>query len=142
MAKDLADAIGAVTYEIVPKNKYSADDLNWHNDNSRSSKEMKDAKARPEITGERANVDDAEVIFLGFPIWWYTAPRIINSFIEDYDFNGKNVVLFATSGGSDIEKSIKDLQNTYTRVHFEGGRKLSVGITKEELKSWASKYVN
>lgn len=142
VAKDIADAIGGVTYEIVPKVKYTAEDLNWQNDNSRSSLEMRDAKSRPEIAGERADVDGADIVFIGFPIWWYTAPRIINTFIEDYDFNGKRVVLFATSGGSDIEKSVKDLQNTYTRVHFEGGRKLNVGTPKDELKAWASKYIN
>ncbi len=141
MAKDIADAIGAATYEIEPKVKYSADDLNWQNSSSRSSIEMNDVKARPEITGEPADVDGADVIFLGFPIWWYTAPRIINTFLENYDFSGKRVVLFATSGGTDIEKSIKDLQNTYTRIHFDGGKKLNVGASKQELRAWASTYL-
>jgi flavodoxin len=142
VAKDIADAVGLVTYEIVPKVPYTADDLNWQKNDSRSTAEMNDTKARPEITGERANVDGADVIFLGFPIWWYTAPRIINTFLEDYDFSGKSVVLFATSGGSEIERSIKDLQNTYTRIHFDGGRKINVGTPKQELRAWASKYIN
>lgn len=141
MAKDIADAIGAVTYEIEPKVKYTAEDLNWQNSSSRSSLEMNDVKSRPDITGPAADVDSAEVVFLGFPIWWYTAPRIINTFLESYDFSGKEVVLFATSGGTDIERSIKDLQNTYTRIHFNGGKKLNVGVTKYELRAWASKYL-
>ena len=142
VAKDIADAIGVVTYEIEPKVKYTADDLNWQKDDSRSSREMNDVKARPEIGGEPANIDNVDVIFLGFPIWWYTAPRIINTFLEEYDFSGKHVVLFATSGGTDIERSIKDLQNSYTRIHFDGGKKLNVGTSKQELRAWASKYVS
>lgn len=141
MAKNIADAIGAVTYEIEAKVPYTSEDLNWQNNNSRSSKEMLDAKARPELGGEPPKIDNYEVIFLGFPVWWYTAPRIINTFLEEYDFSGKHVVLFATSGGTDIDKSIKDLQNTYTRIHFDGGKKLDVGATKKELRDWASKYI-
>ena len=142
VGKELAAAISAESYEIVPKVKYTAEDLNWQDQNSRSSIEMKDAKARPELADKNAPVDDADVVFLGFPIWWYTAPRIINTFLEEYDFFGKHVVLFATSGGSDIEKSIKDLQNTYTKIHFDGGKKLSVGMTQDELKALAGKYMN
>ena len=114
IAKQLASEIGADTYEIVPKNKYTSEDLNWQNDNSRSSIEMKDAKSRPELADDNAKVEGVDVIFLGFPIWWYTAPHIINTFLEQYEFSGKHVVLFATSGGTDIDKSVKDLQNSYT----------------------------
>ncbi|MBO4458332.1 MAG: NAD(P)H-dependent oxidoreductase [Butyrivibrio sp.] len=142
VAKELASSINADSYEIVPKEKYTAEDLNWQNDKSRSSIEMKDAVSRPEIADHSANVDGADVVFIGFPIWWYTAPHIINSFIESYDFVGKHVVLFATSGGTDIDKSVKDLQNTYTRVRFDGGKKISVGATADELKAWAGKYIS
>lgn len=141
IAKQLAGEIGADTYEIVPKNKYTSEDLNWQNDNSRSSIEMKDAKSRPELADDNAKVEGVDVIFLGFPIWWYTAPHIINTFLEQYEFSGKHVVLFATSGGTDIDKSVKDLQNTYTRIHFDGGKKFNVGISRDELKNWASKYI-
>lgn len=141
IAKQLASEIGADTYEIVPKNKYTSEDLNWQNDNSRSSIEMKDAKSRPELADDNAKVEGVDVIFLGFPIWWYTAPHIINTFLEQYEFSGKHVVLFATSGGTDIDKSVKDLQNTYTRIHFDGGKKFNVGISRDELKNWASKYI-
>ena len=142
VAKALAASISADIYEIVPKEKYTAEDLNWQDEKSRSSIEMKDVASRPEIADNSANVDTADVIFIGFPIWWYTAPHIINSFLESYDFAGKHVVLFATSGGTDIEKSVKDLQNTYTRIRFDGGKKISVGTPADELKAWAGKYVS
>ncbi len=141
VGKQLAEVIGADTYEIVPKDKYTADDLNWQNQNCRSSVEMKDAKSRPALANFDANIDDADVVFIGFPIWWNTAPHIINSFLEEYEFNGKHVVLFATSGGNDIDKSVKDLQNTYTRIHFDGGKKINVGTSDEEIKAWAMKYL-
>lgn len=142
VAKELAAVTDADIYEIVPKEKYTAEDLNWQDEKSRSSIEMKDVASRPEIADNSANVDTADVIFIGFPIWWYTAPHIINSFLESYDFAGKHVVLFATSGGTDIEKSVKDLQNTYTRIRFDGGKKISVGTPADELKAWAGKYVS
>ena len=102
---------------------------------------MKDITSRPELADGNAGVEGADVVFIGFPIWWYTAPHIINSFLEEYEFSGKHVVLFATSGGTDIDKSVKDLQNTYTRIHFDGGRKFNVGISRDELKNWANKYI-
>ena len=142
VAKELASSIEADIYEIVPKEKYTAEDLNWQDEKSRSSIEMKDVTSRPDIANNSANVDDADVIFIGFPIWWYTAPHIINSFLESYDFAGKHVVLFATSGGSNIEKSVKDLQNTYTRIRFDGGKKIIVGTSQDELKAWAGKYIS
>jgi len=142
VAKQLAASINAESYEIVPKKKYTAEDLNWQDEKSRSSIEMKDVASRPEIADDSANVDGADVIFIGFPIWWYTAPHIINSFLETYDFAGKHVVLFATSGGSNIEKSIKDLSNTYTRIRFDGGKKISVGTSSDELKAWAGKFLS
>ena len=141
IANQLAAEIGADIYEIIPKNRYTSEDLNWQNEFSRSSIEMKDITSRPELGGTPANVEGVDVVFIGFPIWWYTAPHIINSFIEEYEFSGKHVVLFATSGGTDIDKSVKDLQNTYTRIHFDGGKKFNVGISRDELKAWASKYI-
>ena len=141
IANQLAAEIGADIYEIAPKNRYTSEDLNWQNEFSRSSIEMKDITSRPELADGNAGVEGADVVFIGFPIWWYTAPHIINSFLEEYEFSGKHVVLFATSGGTDIDKSVKDLQNTYTRIHFDGGRKFNVGISRDELKNWANKYI-
>ncbi|SFU69224.1 flavodoxin [Butyrivibrio sp. INlla21] len=141
IANQLAAEIGADIYEIAPKNRYTSEDLNWQNEFSRSSIEMKDITSRPELADGNAGVEGADVVFIGFPIWWYTAPHIINSFLEEYEFSGKHVVLFATSGGTDIDKSVKDLQNTYTRIHFDGGKKFNVGISRDELKNWANKYI-
>ena len=141
IGNQLAAEIGAETYEIVPKDRYTTEDLNWQNEFSRSSVEMKDAKSRPELGGGSVNIENYDIVFLGFPIWWYTAPHIINTFLELHEFSGKHVVLFATSGGTDIDKSVKDLQNTYTRIHFDGGRKFNVGVSRDELKNWANKYI-
>ncbi|MBQ2617533.1 MAG: NAD(P)H-dependent oxidoreductase, partial [Synergistaceae bacterium] len=100
VAKKLAEATGADMYEIRPAVKYTSADLNWNNSNSRSSVEMKDKSSRPELADKSAEISGHDVIFLGFPIWWYVAPTIINTFLEAYDFSGKKIILFATSGGS------------------------------------------
>ena len=100
VAKKLAEAAGADIYEIRPRVPYTSADLNWNNAQSRSSIEMKDKSSRPELADKNANISGHDVIFLGFPIWWYVAPTIINTFLESYDFSGKTIILFATSGGS------------------------------------------
>ena len=101
-AQVLAKAAQADLYEIQPDILYTTDDLDWMNKNSRSSVEMKDPSSRPEIAGKMEHMEDYSVIFLGFPIWWYTAPTIIKTFLESYDFAGKKIILFATSGGSGL----------------------------------------
>ena len=98
-AKTLAEAAGADLYEIRPKVPYTREDLNWMNEKARSTIEMKDPAGRPELADRNAGVEVYDTVFLGFPIWWYIAPTIINTFLEQYDFSGKTVVLFATSGG-------------------------------------------
>ena len=117
VAQKLAQAIGADLYAITPKTPYTTADLNWNNDKSRSSVEMRDKKFRPEIANNDADIKSHDVIFIGFPIWWYVAPTIINTFLESYDFTGKTIILFATSGGSGFagvnlakrrEKSLKN----------------------------------
>ena len=105
-AKKIAEITGGTFYAICPKVPYTPADLDWRNPNSRSSVEMKDPAARPEM----APVADSDVVFLGFPIWWYTAPRIVNTFLEKYDFAGKRIILFATSGSSGLEHSLADLK--------------------------------
>lgn len=109
-AKKIAEIAGADLYEIRPEVPYTKADLNWQDKNSRSSVEMKDKSSRPEIADKNAPVADHDVIFLGFPIWWYTAPTIINTFLESYDFSGKRIILFATSGSSGFENSLHDLK--------------------------------
>ena len=100
VAETLADAIGADIYEIEPEIPYTEADLNWRDANSRSSVEMNDPHSRPAIAGKRDNMSDYDAIFVGFPIWWYVAPTIINTFLESYDTAGKTIIPFATSGGS------------------------------------------
>ena len=111
-AQRLAALTGADLYEIVPEVPYTEADLNWQDKTSRSSLEMKDLTSRPAIAGHDAHVEAYDTVFIGFPIWWYTAPTIINTFIESYDFSGKYIVFFATSGGTDIVKAATDLMRT------------------------------
>ena len=110
IAQTLAEAAGADLYEITPKVAYTKADLNWMDKKSRSSVEMNDKKFRPEIEDKDANIAEYDEIILGFPIWWYVAPTIVNTFLEKFDFSGKKVVLFATSGGSGFGNTVKELQ--------------------------------
>ena len=110
VAKTLAEATDADLFEIVPEQIYTTEDLDWHNDKSRSSVEMKDSTARPAVASKVENMAQYNTIYVGFPIWWYTAPRIINTFLEQYDLTGKTIIPFATSGGSDMGKSGEDLK--------------------------------
>ena len=110
VAKTLAEAADAVLFEIVPEKIYTADDLNWNDKKSRSTIEMKDSTARPAVASKVDNMDQYTTIYVGFPIWWYTAPRIVNTFLEQYDLTGKTIIPFATSGGSDMGKSGEDLK--------------------------------
>ena len=110
VAKTLAEAADADLFEIVPEKIYTADDLNWNDKKSRSTIEMKDSTARPAVASKVDNMDQYTTIYVGFPIWWYTAPRIVNTFLEQYDLTGKTIIPFATSGGSDMGKSGEDLK--------------------------------
>ena len=110
VAELIADAAGADVYQIQPEVSYTAADLNWMDKNSRSSFEMNDKKIRPAMVKRNLQVEDYDVVFLGFPIWWYVAPTIINTFLESFDFAGKKVILFATSGGSGFGKTVEELR--------------------------------
>ena len=112
VALDLAKAKDADLFEIEPKEKYTSEDLDWTNKNSRSTIEMKNKSFRPEIVKKDLNIDLYDTIYVGFPIWWYTAPTIVNTFLETYNFKNKKIVLFATSGGSRFCNSLKDLKNS------------------------------
>lgn len=116
VAKTLAEAADADIYEIKPQVPYTKEDLNWMNKNSRSSIEMKDKVFRPAIADKNADIESYDVIFVGFPIWWYVAPTIINTFLESYDFSGKTIVLFATSGGSGFGNTVKELKNSVSET--------------------------
>lgn len=131
VAKMIAEAAGADLYEITPKEAYTKADLNWMDKKSRSSVEMTDKKIRPEITDTDAKISEYDEIFLGFPIWWYVAPTIINTFLEKYDFTGKKIVLFATSGGSGFGNTVKELQPSAPSAQFVEGRLLNHANKKE-----------
>ncbi len=137
VAKNLGAAIGADVFEIVPKQIYTSADLNWMDKKSRSTLEMADKNARPQIKNELKNMAEYDVVFLGFPIWWYTAPRIINTFLESYNFANKTIVLFATSGGSGLGNTAKDLQASCKGAKIIAGKLLNGRPSKTELKSWA-----
>ena len=125
--------LGGDIFEIEPSIPYTDADLNWENENSRSSIEMKNASARPDIKN-KINIADYETIYLGFPIWWYTAPRIINTFLESYDFTNKKVYLFATSGGSNLDNTYLELTKLYPNINFIKTRVFSPSITTSELE--------
>ena len=140
VAKELAEAAKADIYEIRPETAYTNNDLDWRDKSSRSSVEMADKKSRPKLADKNAKIADYDVIFVGFPIWWYTAPHIINTFLESYDFSGKKVVIFATSGGSGFGKTASDLQPSAPKAQILEGKLLNGRIDKAELAKWAEQF--
>ena len=122
LAKQIADAADAELYEIRPAIPYTNEDLNWQNKQSRSSVEMSDHSSRPALADKDANVADYDIVYIGFPVWWYIAPTIINSFLESYDFTGKKIVLFATSGGSGFGKAVENLQPSAPNAEIIEGK--------------------
>ena len=136
-AKQLAEAAGADLYEIKPAVPYEQKDLNWMNPFSRTTKEMKGKLPYPELADRDADIAGHRVIFLGFPIWWYRAPTIINRFLESYDFSGKRIVLFATSGGSELGKTAENLRGSvHGSATLEDGRMLNGNLSAQELAAW------
>ena len=135
VATQLAEVAGADLYEIVPEQIYTDADLDWRDSLSRSSVEMKDKTSRPSIKKTELKIDDYDTIYVGFPIWWYTRPTIINTFMETYDFAGKTVIPFATSGSSPIEQACSDLKSAYPKANWKEGRLLN-NATKEQLEEW------
>ncbi len=141
VAKNMAAASGADLYEIAPQETYTSADLNWMDKKSRSSVEMNDAACRPALANTDAKVEDYDTVFVGFPIWWYVAPRIIQSFLEAYDFSGKKIVLFATSGGSGFGKAVKELKGSVdTSAEIVEGKLLNGRPSMEDLKKFVEKY--
>lgn len=140
VAQKLANVLKGDLFEIVPKDPYTSADLNWNNSKSRSSIEMNDPHSRPEIASHNDQLDQYDTIYIGFPIWWYTAPTIIHTFLESYDFSNKNIVVFATSGGSGLGHTIQDLQKTCPKAHFIGGQRLNANISEQQLKAWIKEF--
>ena len=133
----LADAVGADIYEIRPQVPYTKADLNWMDKKSRSTIEMNDKTIRPAIADKDAKIDQYDTIFIGFPIWWYVAPTIINTFLESYDFAGKKVILFATSGGSKFGKTVEELKiSVPASCEIIEGKLLNGKQTIPSIRSW------
>ncbi len=136
-AKILAEAAKADIYEISPETPYTKADLDWTDKQSRSTIEMNHKAFRPAIADKDANIADYDVIFVGFPIWWYVAPTIINTFLESYDFSGKTIVLFATSGGSGFGKTVDNLKGSVSdNTVIKEGRLLNGRQSVAELQKW------
>ena len=135
VAKDLAVVTGGTLYEIKPEVRYTDADLDWHNRNSRSSLEMIDKNSRPAIIKDLKDAGSYDIIYIGFPVWWYTAPTIINTFIEAYGFEGKTVRFFATSGGSDVSGADKQFQAQYPAINWKPGKLLN-GVSKKDIEIW------
>ena len=138
VAQQLAEVTGGTLHEIKPAQPYTDADLDWHNKQSRSSVEMQDKSSRPAITDKLKNMQDYDIIYVGFPIWWYTCPTIINTFMDAYDFKGKTIIPFATSGGSSIKKACEDLKAAYPDVNWKEGKLLN-RASKKELEDWVKK---
>ena len=135
VAKDLAEVAGATLYEIKPEVRYTAADLDWRDKQSRSTLEMNDKNSRPAFVKDLEDADSYDVVYIGFPVWWYTAPTIINTFIEAYGFKGKTVIFFATSGGSDVTGADKQFHAQYPDINWKTGKLLN-GATKADMKAW------
>lgn len=136
LAENLAEAIGADIFEIEPEVPYTTADLDWTNKQSRSSVEMNDPKSRPAVRYIRDNMQDYDTVFVGFPIWWYVAPTIINTFLESYDLSGKTIIPFATSGGSGMGKTNEKLLPSCKGAKLIEGKVLSGRASKSELSDW------
>lgn len=141
VAEDLSEAIGADLYEIEPEVPYTKADLNWMDKKSRSTIEMNDPTSRPAISGKRDNMDEYDVVFVGFPIWWYVAPTIINSFLESYDLTGKTIIPFATSGGSDMGKTNERLAPSCKGARLMEGTVFKKNISRIDLAKWAANKI-
>lgn len=135
VAERLAKAADADVFEIKPAVAYTRADLDWTDKKSRSSVEMSDKNSRPKIAEHLSNMDEYDTVFVGFPIWWYVAPAIINTFVESYDFSGKTVIPFATSGGSSMGKTVEVLKPLCPGANWENGKVLN-RVSDSELKNW------
>ena len=141
VAKNLAKAAGADLYEIKPAIPYENADLNWMDRNSRSSVEMRDKLSRPEIVDVNPHVENYDVIYLGFPVWWYVAPTVVNTFLEKYDFSDKKIIIFATSGGSGFGGTIENLKGSVdSSAKIVEGEILNNNPSLDDLKNFVKKF--
>ena len=135
VAEKVAAAINGDLFEIDPKKKYTEEDLDWANKQSRSSIEMNE-NIKPEIVSKVSNLDDHDTIVLAFPIWWYKEPTIIDKFLEENDMNGKKIYVFVTSGSSPIDSTYKNLKNNFPNLNFISGKRFTGTESVEDYKSW------
>lgn len=140
VAEKLTEAVGADIFEIKPEVPYTDKDLDWEDNKSRSSVKMNNHSSRPKIASKVNNINQYDVVFVGFPIWWYREPSIIDTFIESYDFNGKTIIPFATSGMSSIGESGKIMQALVPNAKVVAGKRFSDSVKIDELKKWASEW--
>ena len=136
LAKTVAEVTGGDLFEIQPEVAYTSADLNWNDKHSRSTVEMNDAGSRPAIADEVADMEQYDTVFVGFPIWWYQAPRIIETFLESYDFSGKTVIPFATSGGSGMGKTAEILKASCPGAAVDTGKRLSSRESAASVRKW------
>ena len=138
IAELIADGLSADIYEIIPEQPYTDADLNYHDDNSRSTIEMNDPNSRPAISGSVENMEQYDIVFIGYPIWWGDAPRILFTFMESYDFSGKTIVPFCTSGGSGVGSSATNLEALTNGATWFPGTRLNGGSSREEIVDWVN----
>lgn len=141
LAERLASAIGADLHEIRPEKPYTSADLDWRDSNSRSSVEMKDKSFRPTIANSVENMDQYDTVFVAFPIWWYVAPTIINTFLEAYNLDGKKIIPLATSGSSGMGNTNKELAPSCKGATLEEGKRFAANAGEKELADWANKFI-
>lgn len=136
VALNIATIIDGDTFEIEPVEKYTNEDLDWTNKQSRSSVEMADRSSRPGVVKKVDNLDEYDTVLIGFPVWWDVAPTIINTFIEENDLSNKNIYIFVTSGSSSVDGSIKDLKEKYPNLNFIGAKRFIGNESEEDIKEW------
>lgn len=139
LAKKLSAVMNADLHEIKPEVPYTSADLDWTNKKSRSSVEMSDKSFRPAVAGKVENMEQYDVVFAAFPIWWYVAPTIVNTFLEQYDLSGKTVIPLATSGGSGMGNTNRELAPSCPGATLKEGKRFPASVSEEELKAWAEK---
>ncbi len=136
VAEKIANALNGDLFEVEPVEKYTNEDLDWTNKQSRSTIEMNNRSFRPPVLNKVQNINEYDKAIIGFPVWWYTAPTIINTFIEENNLEGKDVYIFVTSGGSGSEGSFKDLKNTYQNINFVSSKRFNGSESSDEYISW------
>ena len=135
VASMISNTLNTDIFEIEPSIPYTSDDLDWTNKNSRTSIEMNNKNSRPSIKSS-GDISKYDTVIIGFPVWWYTAPTIINTFIESNNFDGKKVYIFVTSGSSTVDSSFNDLKEKYPNINFISGKRFNSGVLKEDILSW------